>query len=54
MIEEINSPRCRLHLDVKTMSYEDKEIADIIVDSAQYLEHFHANDPIFRLRHWEN
>jgi sugar phosphate isomerase/epimerase len=45
VIERINSPWIRLHLDVKAMSTEGKPIADVIRANAQWLHHFHANDP---------
>ncbi len=45
LIEQIGSPACRLHLDVKAMASEKESAADLIRRYADELVHFHANDP---------
>jgi len=45
LIETVGSPHCRLHLDVKAMSTEQKPVVDIIQDNAALIQHVHANDP---------
>jgi sugar phosphate isomerase/epimerase len=45
LIERIQRPNARLHLDVAAMSNESLPIPEIVRRSARHLAHFHANDP---------
>ncbi len=44
LVEMVDSPFCRLHLDCKAMSSESLPIPHIIRAHAGLLTHFHAND----------
>lgn len=48
MIEQIGSPQVRLHLDVKAMASDSREIPEIVQSSLPWTAHFHANDPNLR------
>ncbi len=45
LIAKLESPQVRLHLDIKAMSSEGEPIEKIIRDNAEWMIHFHANDP---------
>lgn len=44
LIEAVDHPGCRLHLDAFAMTSEDESPAAIIAAQGRHLAHFHAND----------
>ena len=45
LMRMVDSPNCRLHLDVKAMSTEPTPIVEILRKHQGSMAHFHANDP---------
>jgi sugar phosphate isomerase/epimerase len=45
LIQAVDHPACRLHLDVFAMTTEALPIPEIIAAHADHLAHFHANSP---------
>jgi sugar phosphate isomerase/epimerase len=45
MIERLQHPFVKLHLDVKAMSAEEAPTPEVIRANAEHFKHFHANDP---------
>jgi sugar phosphate isomerase/epimerase len=45
LARSVDSPGCRLHLDVKAMASEKFPMETIIRQSRDWIAHFHANDP---------
>jgi sugar phosphate isomerase/epimerase len=45
LAELVDSPHCKLHLDVKAMSTEANPFETIIDECRDWLVHFHVNDP---------
>lgn len=48
LLEKINSPNIRLHLDVKAMASDTRPIPEIVREFLPWTAHFHANDPNLR------
>ncbi len=45
VVEMVNHPNCKLHLDCKAMASESTPIPDLLRKHKDILVHFHANDP---------